>query len=105
MASGMILRFCTAGLLGCIWLSSTQLQAPLAKDWYQYFGPNRNLISDEKDWKAVWPAEGPKKLWNRAIGIGFSSMSVVGGKVYAMGNEQDNEKFCGLDQKTIHQFY
>ena len=44
-----------------------------AADWYRWRGPNFNGISQEKDWLAKLPAEGPKQLWKAKVGIGFSS--------------------------------
>jgi len=72
------------------------------QDWPQWRGPNRNGISAEK---ITWPAAGPKQLWKAAVGEGYSSVSVSGGRAYTMGsskvdgiNEEDTV-WC-LDAKT-----
>ncbi|UCE48667.1 MAG: PQQ-binding-like beta-propeller repeat protein, partial [Phycisphaerales bacterium] len=62
-----------------------------AADWPNYRGPDHNGITKETDWKTNWADSGPKVLWKKSIGIGFSSMAVVGGKVYAMGNQGKKE--------------
>ena len=62
------------------------LGAAQAADWPNYRGPDHNGITSETDWKSNWGGSGPKELWKKSVGIGFSSMTVAGGRVYAMGN-------------------
>jgi outer membrane protein assembly factor BamB len=65
-----------------------------AADWPQWRGPQRNGISAETGWQ-VWPAGGPKRLWARQVGEGFSSVAVKGGRLYTMGNTGDQDTvFC-----------
>ena len=61
-----------------------------AADWPQWRGPNRDGISSEKI-SAAWPAEGPKVLWSATVGTGFSSISVRQGRVYTMGNTNNED--------------
>jgi outer membrane protein assembly factor BamB len=69
-------------------------------DWPNWRGPNRDGISKEKGWSTTWPAEGPKQLWKKSIGIGFASMAVSGGRVYAMGNASDTDTLFCFDAVT-----
>lgn len=62
-----------------------------AADWPNWRGPNHNGISSETGWITTWPKEGPKVLWTASIGTGFSSMAVSNGRVYAMGNINNND--------------
>jgi outer membrane protein assembly factor BamB len=55
-------------------------------DWPIYRGPQHNGFTSETDWIADFPATGPTQLWKASIGIGFSSMTISNGRVYAMGN-------------------
>jgi outer membrane protein assembly factor BamB len=57
-----------------------------AADWPNYRGPDYNGITSETEWKSNWGSSGPRELWKKSIGIGFSSMAVADGRVYAMGN-------------------
>ncbi len=57
-----------------------------AADWPNYRGPNHDGITSETNWSANWPTSGPKQLWKKSIGIGFSSMTISNGRVYTMGN-------------------
>ncbi|MHC4645683.1 MAG: outer membrane protein assembly factor BamB family protein [Planctomycetota bacterium] len=74
--------------------------AAQAADWPNWRGPNLNGISDETGWTAVWPAEGPKILWQEAIGTGFSSMAVSKGRLYAMGNIDNQDILYCFNAET-----
>ena len=62
-----------------------------AADWPNWRGPNHNGISNETGWLATWPEAGPKVLWEKTLGPGFASMTIAKGRVYAMGNINDND--------------
>jgi len=62
----------------------------LAADWPNYRGPNYDGISQETGWDAAWQGE-PEIAWKKALGWGFASMAVSDGRVYAMGNVNDND--------------
>ncbi|MBM4024378.1 MAG: alcohol dehydrogenase [Planctomycetes bacterium] len=72
-----------------------------AADWPCYRGPNHNGISQETDWSANWGTSGPKVLWQKSIGIGFSTTAVADGRVYNMGNSDKKTDivYC-FDAKT-----
>jgi len=70
--------------LGCAIAAGAQA-AGASADWPQWRGPDRNGITDEPVWPAVWPAGGPKVLWRAQVGQGFSSVSVAAGRAYTMG--------------------
>jgi outer membrane protein assembly factor BamB len=81
-------------------VTATFLAAHLpAADWPQWRGPNRNGISSEKV-SAVWPAGGPRVLWRASVGTGFSSISVSRGRVYTMGNTNNEDTVWCFDAKT-----
>lgn len=85
----MNVRFGTAAKA---WLVAQLCLGALAhgNDWPQWRGPSRDGISAERGWFQPWPASGPKQLWKRNVGIGFSSVSVSGGRVFTMGNTTTN---------------
>ena len=59
----------------------------LALDWPQWRGPTRTGVSIEKGLLDKWPANGPKLAWRaNGLGAGFSSVSVVGNRLYTMGD-------------------
>jgi len=69
-------------------------------DWPHWRGPQGTGISSETGWKAEFPATGPKVLWKAEVGIGFSSVTVVGGRAYTMGNASDEDRVVCLDAGT-----
>ncbi|MBN1417928.1 MAG: PQQ-binding-like beta-propeller repeat protein [Planctomycetes bacterium] len=71
-----------------------------AADWPCFHGPNRDLISTETGWTWQWPDGKPKELWRVSVGIGFSTVSVAGDRVYTMGNVDDTDIVWCLDAKT-----
>lgn len=71
-------------IAGCVILTCQVI----AKDWPQWRGPDRNGVSQETGLLKEWPKEGPKLLWKITdLGEGFSTPSVVGDRLYVMGNE------------------
>lgn len=78
------------------------LKTGLAKvepgDWPQYHGPNRDNISTETGLLDRWPADGPPLAWKTdGLGEGYSSVAIVGGRIYTMGNRGDDEMVLCLD--------
>lgn len=63
----------------------------VADDWPNWSGPAYSGISQETAFAREWPSEGLKADWTLEIGTGFSSMSVVGDRLLAMGNEDATE--------------
>lgn len=56
-------------------------------DWPNFRGPSHDGISAESGWSSEWGDDGPKKLWSKEIGTGFSSVSVADGRLYTMGHK------------------
>ena len=69
-------------------------------DWPCWRGPQRNGISSEADWPASRFAAEPEVLWKASVGTGFSSLAVVEGRVYTMGNSNDVDSVFCLDVET-----
>jgi outer membrane protein assembly factor BamB len=72
----------------------------LGDDWPQWRGPNRDGISQESAWLDTWAPEGPKRLWEASVGIGYSSFAVSKGRLYTMGNVAENDTVFCLDALT-----
>jgi len=73
----------------------------MAADWPQWRGPNRDGISSETGLLSSWPSGGPKVLWKTTgLGIGYSSFSIVGGRMYTQGQRGKQEFVLALDVKT-----
>ena len=73
--------------IAAIALLATFTLSALASDWPQWRGPNRDGVSTEKGLLNEWPEGGPKLLWKATgVGVGFSSVSVIGDRIYTMGD-------------------
>ena len=73
----------------------------LAADWPQWRGPNRDGISAETGLLSAWPSGGPKAVWKiNGLGAGYSSFSIVNGRMYTQGQRGNQEFVMALDVKT-----
>jgi outer membrane protein assembly factor BamB len=71
-----------------------------SSDWTQWGGPHRNFISETKGLAPSWPATGPRRLWDRKLGEGYSAIAVEGGMLFTMYRKGDNEVAIALDAAT-----
>ncbi len=71
-----------------------------AADWPNWRGPDHNGISDEKGWLEHWLKNGTKQLWKKSVGVGYSSVAVVGDRVYTMGNDGKTDTIWCLNADT-----
>ncbi len=62
------------------------LSTPLtvAADWPQFRGVKRDGVSPETGLAEEWGENGPKEVWRKSIGPGYSALSVVGDRLYTM---------------------
>jgi outer membrane protein assembly factor BamB len=85
------------------WLVFVVLSFASAADlpeWPQFGGPNRNFMVDVRGLADSWPAAGPKKLWSRTLGEGYSGIAVDNGTLYTMYRKGDNEVAVAIDAAT-----
>jgi len=78
---------------------------PGADDWPQWRGANQDGISPATDlleeWPEEGPEEGPEKLWSyEEAGNGYSSFSIVDGKLYTLGTRDDELVALALNAET-----
>ncbi len=71
-----------------------------AADWPQILGPTRNGVYDGPPLAATWPAGGPKKVWQKAVGEGFAGPVVAGDRVVLFHRVMDQEVVEALDGRT-----
>ncbi len=84
VASGVGAR--TVGLVG-------------GRDWPQWRGPLLDGSTDETGWTVDGAAE---SVWKKNVGLGYSSASIVEGRLYTLGHDREKEAdtvFC-LDAMT-----
>ena len=78
---------------------STSAQAP-RDGWPQWGGPSRNFHIRSASIARGWPESGPRQLWRRPLGEGYSSILVDGGTLVTMYRRDDNEVIVALDAAT-----
>jgi outer membrane protein assembly factor BamB len=71
-----------------------------AADWKQWGGPHRNFKADVKRLANGWPESGPRKLWKRDLGEGYSSIVVENGNIYTMYRKGEDEIAIALSAAT-----
>lgn len=69
-------------------------------DWPQWGGPHRNFVSDTKGLAATWPEGGPRRVWAREFGEGYSAIVAEGGRLYTMTRRGPQEVVVALDAET-----
>ena len=72
---------------GVVVVGGAAAEEAASTDWPQWLGPNRDGVSREPFAAPDWSAGGPKVLWKASVGTGYSSVAVVKGRVYTMGND------------------
>jgi outer membrane protein assembly factor BamB len=99
MASRLALTIIGVSLLPA---ALTLAQGPTSPvEWSQWRGPNRDGTSTETGLLKQWPAGGPPRVWQSAgAGIGFSSFSTSGGRLYTIGARDDVEYVIAFDRAT-----
>ncbi len=80
-----------------LWLS-----APAAEDqaWPQWGGPNRNFAVPARALAETWPADGPRRLWQRPLGDGLSGIVTDGPTLYTMYRDGTNDVVVALDAES-----
>jgi outer membrane protein assembly factor BamB len=68
--------------------------------WPQWGGPSRDFRVSSTGVATSWPSGGPKKVWSRALGEGYSSIVVDSDALYTMYRVGDDEIAVSLDAAT-----
>jgi outer membrane protein assembly factor BamB len=85
-------------LFAVVWFAAAV--AVHADDWPQWRGVHRDGISKETGLLKTWPKDGPKLAWkNPDVVGGYSTPSIVGDRVYLMGDKDKEEYLIALDAK------
>jgi len=68
--------------------------------WPRWRGPRADGISHETGWSTDWPEGGPRQLWTKSVGMGFSCTSVAGGKLYTVGHAGEIDTLYCLNAES-----
>jgi hypothetical protein len=80
--------------------SAAILISASASDWPQFLGPTRNGVYTGPALAASWPKDGPRVVWQRKVGAGFSGPAVASGKLILFHRIEDEETVECLDAGT-----
>lgn len=76
------------------------ISAAHAGDWPQVLGPARNGIASDEHLLTAWPEDGPRTLWHRPVGDGFSGVAVAQSRAIVFHRIRDEEVVEALDAVT-----
>jgi outer membrane protein assembly factor BamB len=76
------------------------VSTPANAQWTQWGGPNQAFKSNATGISTNWPETGPKQVWQRDLGDGYSAILVDDGKLYTMFRADGKEIVVALDAKT-----
>ena len=90
-------RFATSTAL--LWLALHAVAA--AGDWPQILGPLRDGVAAADERLAdTWPNSGPRRVWQRGVGVGVAGVAVVEDRVFVFHRVEDREVLEALDAAT-----
>lgn len=69
-------------------------------DWPQLLGPARDGKSPEKGILTAWPEAGPRMVWSRPLGTGYSVGSVAKGRFYQFDKVDGKATLVCLNAET-----
>jgi outer membrane protein assembly factor BamB len=75
-------------------------KTPAGIPWTQWGGPNRNFQTEAAGLKDQWPAAGPKVVWKRVLGEGYSSPAVEDSVLYTMYGGYQTETVVACNAVT-----
>lgn len=72
-------------------------------DWPQWRGPHRDAVSTDTGLNHEWGEKGPPLAWKATgLGGGFSSISIVGDKIFTMGEREGQQMIEALSRDDGH---
>lgn len=92
LAAAFVLAACGVSLVSAVQAETSETALPTgSKAWHRFRGPNFNGISSETDWSAAWKESGPKVAWRAQLGEGYSTVSIVGDRLFTVGNRANQD--------------
>jgi outer membrane protein assembly factor BamB len=68
--------------------------------WTQWGGPTRNFQTEATGIKDAWPVKGPRIVWKRSLGEGYSSPAVENGVLYTIYGKPKQEVVVAANAET-----
>lgn len=74
--------------------------AAIVDDWRVWGGKDRDFIVHTSGLADSWPASGPRKLWTRPLGDGYSAIAEEGGVLYTAFRRRLSDVITAIDAAT-----
>lgn len=102
VVAAFLVLFCGVGAapVGAAGAEGAAADAVSAADWPQFLGPLRDGTYPGDDLGESWGPKGPPKLWELAVGQGFSGPVVAAGRVILFHRKENKEVVTCLDAET-----
>ena len=88
-----------AFLIGLLLLAFPPSGIASDEEWPQFGGPTRDFVA-ASDTPAGWKETGPRVLWRRELGDGYSSIAVAKGLLYTMHRDGSREVVTAMSPDT-----
>jgi len=81
-------------------LSHPEIHDSHSGSWTGFRGENRDGVYRGKAIGTNWPTSGPRQLWRRAVGSGYSSMTIAEGLVFTIEQRREKEVAAAYDAES-----
>ncbi len=71
-----------------------------SNEWTQWGGPHRNFTVEIKGLASAWPTSGPRPIWKRELGEGYSSVAAERQRLYTLYQRGEQEVVIAMDSAT-----
>ena len=68
--------------------------------WKQFGGPHQDFQAPSSGLAKEWAPEGPRQIWSRELGEGYSAIVVDDGRLYTMHRDGDREAVICMSART-----
>jgi outer membrane protein assembly factor BamB len=72
----------------------------VVENWLVWGGKNRDFLVNTSGLADSWPAAGPKRIWSRPLGDGYSAVAEEGGVLYTAFRRYSRDVITALDAAT-----
>jgi len=86
--------------LTAAFVGSVVSQQSATAQWPGWGGPNHDFRVETSGLTNSWPADGPKQLWSRELGAGYSGIVADSGVLYTMYRDGKNEFTIAINAAT-----
>jgi outer membrane protein assembly factor BamB len=100
LAAYVLVTVSSAPMARTTTLARTAASEPGDPAWPQWGGPHRNFAVAPRALSTTWPAGGPRRLWQRALGDGYSAIVSDGPTLYTVYRQGERDVIVALDAQT-----